>query len=145
MRYTVIDQQGTVSFVAPCEALPALLTGCFQGATSVEDLMSRLDRRQRRMVEYVTSGLAVFDEHNAPGNYEAIHQALDYCAPHELPVFRVVDDRTRQASLQPVKAGVIIFNLIKRRIVQIQNTYAEIKDMPYKMLRLRQTGWTVVP
>ena len=145
MRFTMIDRHGVVSFVAPCAALPALLSGCAQGATTTNELLGRIDRRQRRVAEYVSAGLAVFDEHNAAGNYQAIHEALDHCAPHELPVFRVVDDRTRQASLQPVKAGVIVFNLSQRRIVQIQNTYAEIKDMPFKMRRLQQTGWRVVP
>jgi hypothetical protein len=145
MRYTLVDRRGTVSFVASCAALRPLITGCVRGATSVDDLMSRIDRPQRRMAEYVSSGLAIFDEHNVSGNYEAIHEALDHCEPHELPVFRVVDERTRQASLQPVKAGVIVFNLARRRIVQIVNTYAEIKDMPYKMERLSQAGWTVVP
>jgi len=145
MRYTVIDDRGAVSFVGACEALPALITACFQGATTLDEMMERIDRRQRRMAEFVLSGLAVFDEHNAPGNYEAIHEALDHLPPHELPVFRVVDERTRQASLDPVKAGAIIFNLPKRRIVQLVNSYAEIKDMPYKMRRLQQTGWTVVP
>jgi hypothetical protein len=39
----------------------------------------------------------------------------------------VVDDVTRQASLQPVKAGLVLFNLKQKRIVQIQNTYADIQ------------------
>ena len=51
----------------------------------------------------------------------------DLLRPADLPVFRVVDDRTRQASLQPARAGVIVFNLLSKRIVQIHNTYTEIK------------------
>jgi hypothetical protein len=76
--------------------------------------------------ERVLNGLAIFDERNAPGNYDAIHQAFRFCAPDEQPVFRVVDEETREMSLQPVKAGVVIFNLLDRRIVQIQNSYWEI-------------------
>ena len=41
--------------------------------------------------------------------------------------FRVVDERTLQASLNPVKAGVVVFNLKDKRIVQIHNTYNEIR------------------
>ena len=63
---------------------------------------------------------------NVPGHYEAVHQALEFCAPHEQPPFRVVDDATREASLQPVKAGAVLFNLVRKRIVQIQNSYREI-------------------
>jgi len=39
----------------------------------------------------------------------------------------VVDDLTRETSLQPVKAGAIIFNLRAKRIVQIVNVYWEIQ------------------
>ncbi|HYU17262.1 MAG TPA: hypothetical protein VEQ11_01045, partial [Chloroflexota bacterium] len=77
--------------------------------------------------ERVLSGLAVFDEHNSPNNPHWIHAALDYCKREEVPVFRVVDDRTREASLGPVWAGAVVFNLRAKRIVQIQNTYSEIK------------------
>jgi hypothetical protein len=38
-----------------------------------------------------------------------------------------VDDVTRETSLQPVKAGAIIFNLRAKRIVQIVNVYREIQ------------------
>ncbi|MBI4320485.1 MAG: hypothetical protein HY675_18505 [Chloroflexi bacterium] len=127
MRYTVVDRDGTVSFVADCHALSALVASCAEAAESLDELLDYAERYDKRIREFVTSGLAVFDEHNAEGNYSAIHKALEYCAPHELPVFRVVDDKTRQASLQSVKAGVIVFNLKDRRIVQIQNTYAEIQ------------------
>lgn len=127
MRYTVVDKEGAVSFVADCHALSALVASCAEAAESLEELLEYADRYDRRIKEYVTSGLAVFDEHNTKDSYTAILAALDFCASHELPVFRVMDDRTRQASLQPVKAGIIVFNLSDRRIVQIQNTYAEIR------------------
>jgi hypothetical protein len=42
-------------------------------------------------------------------------------------VFRVVDSITREASLRPVKAGAIIFNLKAKRIVQLMNSYREIR------------------
>ena len=72
------------------------------------------------------NGLAIFDELNGPGHYERIHEAFKYCAPHEQPVFRVVDEVTREMSKQAVKAGVVLFNLRAKRIVQIQNSYREI-------------------
>lgn len=127
MRYTVVDRHGAVSFVADCDALEAIVAGCAHSPGSLRELLDAADDFDKRLREYVTCGLAVFDEHNLPDNPAGIHQALDYCLPHELPVFRVFDDRTRQASLQPVKAGVIIFNLVDRRIVQVMNTYAEIR------------------
>jgi len=127
MRYTVVEPGGTVSFVADCHALSALVAACADGARTLDELLELAERYDRRLRDYVTSGLAVFDEHNADGNFTAIHEAFSFVQPHETPVFRVVDDITRQMSLEPVKAGIIVFNLIERRIVQIQNTYAEIR------------------
>jgi hypothetical protein len=145
MRYTVIDGRGVASFVGPCEALRGLLVGCISGASSLDDLLLAAERGGSKIHDPVTSGLAVFDEHNAYGNFAAIHSALDHLRPHELPPFRVVDDRTRQASLQPVKAGAIIFNLPKRRIVQIQNTFADVQRMGVQARRLQRAGWQILP
>jgi hypothetical protein len=125
-RFTVIDGRGGVSFVAHGDALPALLKACSRGPASLGELLDLAVPYYQRLREYVLDGLAVFDERNADGHYEAIHEALRFCRPHELPVFRIVDDHTREASLQPVKAGAVIFNLCDKRIVQIQNTYLEL-------------------
>ncbi len=127
MRYTIIAGKSTISFVADCHALSVLVAACAEGAKGLDELLDFAERYDFRLREFVTCGLAVFDEHNAPGNYKAIHLAMGFCQPHELPVFRVVDDVTRQASLDPVKAGIIVFNLNERRIVQIQNSFAEIR------------------
>lgn len=127
MRYTIVEQRGAVSFVADCDTLAALVAGCAGGPQTLAELLKSAGKFDRRLREYVTSGLAVFDEHNSSENTAAIHGALDFHPPCELPVFRVVDERTRQASLQPVKAGLIIFNLLDRRIVQVVNTYSEIR------------------
>ncbi len=127
MRYTVIDERGTVSFVAPCDVLMPLVAGCAQDAPTLEELLSLADGYVSGIKERVLCSLAVFDELNSPDNLESIHKALEVCRSHELPSFRVLDDRTREASLRPVHAGVVIFNLRAKRIVQIQNSFAEIK------------------
>jgi hypothetical protein len=145
MRYTVIDGRGVSSFVGPCDALRGLLVGCIGGAASLDDLLLAAERTGGKMHDPITSGLAVFDEHNAYGNFAAIHSAIQHLRPHELPPFRVVDDRTRQASLQPVKAGAIIFNLPKRRIVQIQNTFSDVQRMGLQARRLQRAGWQILP
>ena len=145
MRYTVIDGRGVSSFVGPCDALSALLVGCIGGAGSLDELLTSAERSGGKLFDAVTSGLAVFDEHNAYGNFAAIHSAIEHLRPHELPPFRVVDDRTRQASLQPVKAGAIIFNLPKRRIVQIQNTFSDVQRMGVQARRLQRAGWQILP
>jgi hypothetical protein len=126
LRCTLIDQTGGISFVADAEALPALLRACQHGPVTAAELLHLAEPYYHGLEERVLNGLAMFDERNVPGHYEAVHQALSFCAPHEQPPFRVVDDRTRDASLQPVKAGAVLFNLLRKRIVQIQNSYREI-------------------
>ena len=127
MRFTVVDTRSTVSFIGPDRALHALVAACAGGADSVEDLLDRVAPFVGELRERVLSGLAVFDEHNSRGNTRWIHAAFDYCRREEVPVFRVLDDRTREISLSPVWAGAVVFNLKARRIVQIQNTYSDIK------------------
>lgn len=127
MRFTILDSRGTISFVADCYALGALVAACADNPLTVKSLLERASCFHRRLWDYVSSGLAIFDEHNVDGHLEPIHAALQYCAPHEVPVFRVVDDVTRQASLTPVKAGVVLFNLPVKRIVQIQNSFGDIE------------------
>jgi hypothetical protein len=127
MRFTVIDQRGGVSFVAPCRTMEALVAACAGGPDRLDDLLRIGSRFEPDLADRVLSGLAVFDEHNSPSNLSSIHGAIRTLRPADMPVFRVLDDRTRQASLQPARAGVIVFNLLGKRIVQIHNTYTEIR------------------
>ncbi len=129
MRYTIVDSQGSVSFVAPCHGLKALTAACAAVApTTAEALLTAAGDYDSEIRDTILNGLRVFDEHNVPGDYAAIHAAL--AAPPgatpEFPVFRVVDEVTREASLAPVKAGLVLFNLKQKRIVQLQNTYADV-------------------
>lgn len=127
MRFTVVDAQGVVSFVAPCHAMKMMVAACSRDPQDLSQLLAYLEEYDTELVAYIQSGLAVFDEHNVDGNCQHIHRVLASSRPHETPVFRVVDEVTRDHSLNPVKAGLVIFNLIDRRIVQVVNSYAEIR------------------
>ena len=126
MRMTIIDREGGVSFVAHGEALPALLKACATNPNDLAQLLERAEPYYRGLRERVTNGLAMFDERNAGEHNDAIHSALEHAMPEESPLFRVVDEVTREASLRPVKAGAVIINLLDRRIIQLQNGYQEI-------------------
>jgi hypothetical protein len=157
MRFTVVDRSGAVSFVAPCNVMKALVGGCCAGPADIYELLIQTEKYEEKVSAHVLNGLAVFDEWNSPGRYTAIHTALEHLKPHETPVFRVVDDVTRQASLEPVKAGLIIFNLNERRIIQVQNSYSEIRRQDRgrvhdggkptgKMFQYRlPSAWALVP
>lgn len=127
IRCTIIDQKGGVSFITHGDALPALTAACSLNPSTLEEMLDLAEGYYRNLKEYVLSGLALFDELNVEGHYEAIHYTLLRTPLHKQPVFRVVDNLTREASLRPAKAGAIVFNLRAKRIIQLVNTYQEIK------------------
>ena len=127
MRYTIVNGHDGVSFVGDEFMLPALVAACAGNPSSYEGLLDAAHEYDRRPRDQVRNALSVFDEHNVPGSYEAIHRALAQSQPVYTPAFRIVDEQTRQASLQPVKAGLVIFNLKARRIIQAQNTTGDVE------------------
>ena len=157
MRLTVVDKDGTVSFVAHSSAAVALTAACAADPPSLDALLTAAQRYDKGLRQHVLDGLAVFDRHNNANDLRIIHGLLATLPPRELPVFRVLDDVTRQASLNPVRAGVVLYNLIRKRIVQIQNTYeplARAGDVNYhngRFLSIRLLAyelpayWSIVP
>ncbi len=127
IRCTIVDRRGAVSFVVHGDALPALVAACAAGPHNLDELLALSEPYYQSLRGYVEAGLAVFDERNVPGHYNSIHTVLRRTSPDEQPVFRVVDGFTREASLRPVKAGAVIFNLRAKRIVQLMNSYREIR------------------
>jgi hypothetical protein len=157
MRYTIVQQGGGISFIADCQVLGALVAACAANPRTYEDLLAGVDEYDKRLQDYVLNSLAIFDEHNVTGHYDAIHRVLADTRPANLPVFRIVDDVTRTASLQPVPTGLIIFNLKDQRIVQVQNTYQNVertgkirlhdgKSWTRRIQRYElPTNWSIVP
>jgi hypothetical protein len=157
IRCTVIDQRSTVSFIAHWAAAAALTAACSHDPRSLDELLTASQHYDRGLRSLVMRGLAIFDEHNLPGELSDIHQRLREKPSAEGPVFRVLDEVTREESLRPVRAGVVLFNLRARRIVQIQNTYDElthdgtvnyhngkflsIRSLPYQL----PPSWSIVP
>jgi hypothetical protein len=144
MRYTVIDAAGTVSFVGPCHALKMLVAACAKMPADLTALLEHLRALDAQVADHVVDGLAVFDEHHVsePGNraggehpQEAGADAGSPAPAPAPPVFRVVDHASRQASLQPIRAGAVIFNLPERRIIQLQNSYADVQRQDRGRLR----------
>jgi hypothetical protein len=126
MRFTVVGDDGTISFIGPCHAIKMLVAGCTRDPRTWAQLLENAQPYDQDFIGSVQSGLAVFAEHNTEASSEAIDRVLDSAAPLDLPPFRVLGDRTREASLTPAGTGLILFNLRERRIVQVQNSYAEV-------------------
>ena len=127
MRFTIVDPRGTISFVDDGFLMLPLVAACASNPRSLPEMMARVDQIDRRLRDRILAGLAVFDEHNVEGNYEAINQTLTVAEPGKEPVFRVVDDLTRQRSLEPTHTGLIIFNLKDHRIVQVLNHFYAVE------------------
>ena len=127
MRFTIVEAEQAISFVAPPTALAILVACCARNPSGIVALLRAVEREDAQLVEQIRSGLAVFDEHNAYGNFQHVHNALTAAPNLYQPVFRVVDDVTRVASLQPYQWGVVLFNVTQKRIIQVQNTYAEVR------------------
>ncbi len=127
MRFNIVDPDGTVSFVVPCHALKVLTAACARNPTTLAELLDYTEQYDASLKPLVRSGLAVFDEHNTRENPSTIRSVLATRKSEDTPPFRIIDATTREASLLPVKTGLVIFNLVARRIIQVQNAYANIE------------------
>ena len=127
MRFTVIDARGSVSFVAPVGSLKPLIAACSHRPASVGELLRAVAPYDDQVAKDVASGLAVFDEHITPDTSERLHRLLDDEPERTPPVFRVLDERTREASMQAARGGLILFNLKARRIVQVHNNVLRVR------------------
>ena len=138
MRFKVIDPSGTISFVGPCHGLKVLTAACAKNPTTLAELLEYTRAYDPQLSTYVLNGLAVFDEHNTTEGHDAILGTLESAAPAETPPFRVLDAITEEASTEPVGAGLVIFNVPARRIIQVQNAYASVERQGRG--RIRENG-----
>lgn len=127
MRFTIVDPAGSISFVDDGFLLLPLVAACASNPRSLVEMLARVDQIDRRLRDRILAGLAIFDEHNVEGNYQAIHRTFEASTQGKEPVFRVVDEITRQRSLDPTRTGLIIFNLKDRRIVQVINQFYAVE------------------
>ena len=126
MRFTIVDDRSTTSFLAPPHVLKAITACCARGVSNVREVLSMLAEYDAILANEIKDQLSVFREHNTSNDTGWIQarfdQALDEAGP-----FDVLDERTRRVSLEPTRLGLVVFNLPARRIVQVQNTYANLQ------------------
>ena len=126
MRFTIVDDRSTTSFLAPPHVLKAITACCARGVSSVRGVLSMLAEYDAILANEIKDQLSVFREHNTSNDTGWIQarfdQELDEAGP-----FDVLDEHTRRVSLEPTRLGLVVFNLPARRIVQVQNTYANLQ------------------
>ena len=81
MRFTLVEDQQGISFVAPPTALAEIVASCARDPRTIKDLLADVERHAPALVSTIRAGLAVFDEHNAYGDFSQIHAALARPAP----------------------------------------------------------------
>lgn len=102
------------------------VAGCSRHPKSLNELLEYTRPYDPEVVQSIRSGLYVFDEHNTPEDPATVDTLLETSSSPGEP-FRVVNERTRSASLKPTGTGLILLNLKARRIVQVQNSYADVQ------------------
>jgi hypothetical protein len=138
VRITVADDSGTTSFISPGHAIKMFVAACSQGVDSVGAMLGIVRELDEDLAVSIKVGLAQFDEHNLETDTTSFEMRLADTPGDELPPFRVYNPATRDASLNPARLGLILFNLKARRIVQVQNHYGEIRRMDRG--RIRKSG-----
>ncbi len=126
-RVNVIDERGTVSFLAPPHGLKVLAAAITQGASSGAQLLAYAHAFDAQWAATVRSQIMQFDEHNVDAISDSFHEVIAEGDRIGHPAFRVMDTGTRQRSLVPGRLGLVVFNLKERRIIQIQNSYANLE------------------
>ena len=158
MRFTVVDDDGVMSFVAPGHVLKMLTAACSRQPANHQALLGLAEEYDPRLAAGIMKGLSRFDaerDHDPAGAASHTYAAGGE-AEGDSP-FRVVDEQTRRRSLEPARAGLVVFNLRAKRIVQIQNSYGDLRRKDRG--RLRRDGrpvralysyelpaeWSIVP
>jgi hypothetical protein len=126
MRFTVVDHYGTISFSGPGHGLKMLAAACSSGVTTHRELLFGLDTLDASLATCIRNELSSFDEHCLPDDPESVAIWLQRRGSLTDATFRVLEEITRHASLQPERLGLVIFNLPGKRIVQVQNSYGPL-------------------
>lgn len=157
MRITVVDRDGAISLVAPFHAVKMLTAACSRRPEDHRALLAFAEEYDPRLLGSIARELSRFDAASAPGATD-IGRAPESEEETEVArPFRVVDEATRRRSLEPVNAGLVVFNLPAKRIVQVQNSYLDLQRKDRG--RLRRDGrpvramysyelppdWSIVP
>jgi hypothetical protein len=112
IRLTLIDQQETISFIAPGHALKMAVACCARNPDTARSMIGLLGEFDPALAEALRNAI---DERQTNTESTAVDP------------FVVQDAADRQRSLEPADAGVVLFNLPERRIVQLENRFGELQ------------------
>ncbi len=108
VRLTIIDATATVSFVAPPHVMKMTTAACAHNPADVPTLLDQL---------------GAYD----PGFAARLQAAIKGAKDEDLGLVMLSPGEDREPSLQASDGGVVIFNLLAKRIVQISNRVGAIE------------------
>lgn len=126
-RFNLVDANGAVSVVGPPHGLKVLAAACSRGPNSVSELLELAKPFDATWIEQVRTGLMVFDEHNVELVEPAYEPVVTNSDDTTQRPFRIIDPLTRTRSMVPARLGLIIVNVRTQRIIQIHNSYSELR------------------
>lgn len=126
-RFNLVDTSGAVSVVGPAHGLKVLAAACSQGPGTIGELLHLAQPLDKDWIEQVKRGLMVFDEHNVGEVADAYAPVVTRDDDSAHPAFRIIDQTTRTRSMVPARLGLVVVNLRTQRIIQIHNSYAELR------------------
>ena len=138
IRITIIDSTYSISFGAGGYLAKMVVAACSRKPSDLDALLGYLAAYDAVAVEAIRHGLNHFDEFCLPGDAEACQRWLDGGGVADGKPFRMLDSKLREASLTQLDLGLVIVNLVERRVVQVANRYGTVlrKDRG----RLRREG-----
>lgn len=134
-RFTIIDPDGSVSFLGPGHGPKVFAAACSEGAEDHRGLLRLAESYDPRWIAEVRAGLHVFDEHNVAAVTTSFQDHVRSTPGDRLMPFRVIDAVTRHLSTQAARSGLILFNLNQKRIIQVQNSYSELREQDRGRIR----------
>jgi len=126
-RCNVIDDNGTVSVIAPPHGPKVIAAAIAMGSRTFAEIIRHARTFDAEWAGLLQRGLLVFDEHNVEETGPAFASQEVPGKGVQLVVFRVIDAITRKHSLIPSDLGLMVFNLKERRIIQVHNSYDDLK------------------
>lgn len=126
-RINMIDDRGTISFLAPPHGPKMLVAIAGLELRTNRETLRAASAIDGSWIQQMQIQLDMFDEFNVDTVIEDWQEMIGKPDSAIHPAFRVIDSVTRLRSLQPASLGLIVFNLKKQRIIQVQNHWHDLQ------------------
>jgi hypothetical protein len=135
IRITIVDRDLSISFGAGGYMAKMVVAASSRNPSDLDALLGYLAAYDAVSVEAIRHGLNHFDEFCLRDDPDACQRWLDEGGAADGRPFRLIDQGLREASLTQLQLGLVIVNLVERRIVQVANRYGTVLRKDHGRLR----------